>query len=175
MHDHLAVGAGKDGHIYVVDRDSMGKINTSTSDNSNAYQDLGGVFPGGVWSMPAYFNNTVYYGPNGNKLMAFSISNALLSTAPASMSATTFAYPGATPSVSANGTTNGIVWAMQAASSHGTTAVLHAFDATNLATELYNTNVTDNSADKYVTPMVANGKVYVGTPNAVVVFGLLNP
>jgi hypothetical protein len=185
---HLAVGAGKDEYLYLVNRDSMGKFNASNDtaiyqkvNDPNGNDSGAAVLGGGIWSAPAYFNNTVYYGPNGNKILAFSISNAKLSTSPVSMSPTTFGFPGATPSVSANGTSNGIVWAMQAVSANGTTATLHAYDATNLATELYNSNqagsrdnITDNSADKFVTPMVANGKVYIGTPNAVVVFGLIS-
>ena len=173
---HLAVGAGKDGNLYVVDRDNMGKFNAS---NDNAiYQQLNGALPGGVWSAPAYFNNTVYYGSVGQPLKAFPISNAKLAMTASSQSATQFGYPGTTPSVSSSGTANGIVWAIQNGSSTG---VLHAYDATNLASELYNSNMAAGSRDsfatstndKFVTPLIANGKVYVGTPNAVVVFGLL--
>ena len=171
----LAVGAGKDSNMYIVNRNNMGKFNPN---NDNAiYQEIDGVLGGGVWSVPAYFNGVVYYGPNGNNLMAFPISNAKLATQPSSQSPSQFGYPGATPSISANGTSNGIVWAIQ----NGSTGTLYAYDATNLANELYNSNqagsrdqFADNSNDKFVAPMIANGKVYVGTPNAVVVFGLLN-
>jgi hypothetical protein len=167
---HLAVGSGKDAIIYVVDRDNMGKFN-STADN--IYQQINGQI-GGVWSKPSYFNNTVYYGAVGDHLKAFPITSALLALTPSSQSSASFAYPGTTPSISANGTTNGIVWAVEANS----TGILHAYDATNLTNELYNSNQAANNRDqfsdnKYVTPMVANGKVYVGTPNSVVVFGLL--
>jgi hypothetical protein len=172
---HLAVGAGKDSNLYVVSRDSMGKYATN---DSGIYQELSGALPGGIWSAPAYFNNTVYYGPSGNALRAFQISNAMLALSPSSVSSSSFGYPGATPSISANGTSNGIVWVIQS----GSTGTLHAFNATNLATELYNSNQAgtrdqfpDSSNDKFVTPMIANGKVYVGTPNAVVVFGLTTP
>ena len=169
---HLAVGAGKDTHIYVVDRDLMGKFNTDT--DSAIYQQINGELSGGVYSMPAYFDNTVYFGAVGDSLKAFSIVNAKLGASAASKSAISYAYPGASPSVSANGTTNGIVWTVQNAS----TGVLHAYDATNLASELYNSNQAANNRDqfsgnKFITPMIANGKVYVGTPNSVVVFGLL--
>jgi len=174
---HLAVGAGKDGNMYVVNRDDMGKFNAS---NDNAiYQQRNGALPGGVWAAPAYFNGTIYYGSVGQPLKAFPISNAKVG-ASTSQSPAPFGYPGTTPSVSANGTSNGIVWAIENGSSTGT---LHAYDATNLAQELYNSNMaagsrdsfSTNSNDKFVTPLIANGKVYVGTPNAVVVFGLLNP
>ncbi len=167
---HLAVGSGKDAIIYVVDRDNMGKF-SSTADN--IYQQINGQI-GGVWSKPSYFNNTVYYGAVGDHLKSFPITSAKLSTTPATQSSNSFAYPGTTPSISANGTSNGIVWAVE----NGSTGVLHAYNATNLTSELYNSNQAANSRDhfsdnKYVTPMVANGKVYVGTPNSVVVFGLL--
>ena len=94
---HLAVGAGKDTNIYVVDRDNMGKFNASIN---AIYQELPNALSGGAFSMAALFNSTVYYAGVGDHLKAFSISNALLATTPASESANTFAYPGATPSVS---------------------------------------------------------------------------
>ena len=170
---HLAVGAGKDGNLYVVDRDSMGKFNAG---QNNIYQELPGVLGGGIWSMPAYFNNTVYYGPVGNNLMAFTISNAKLSSSPTSQSGNVFPYPGATPSVSANGSKNAILWAAE----NNNPAVLHAYDASNLANELYNSNQASGGRDqfgagnKFITPMIVNGKVYVGTTNGVGVFGLLS-
>ena len=104
---HLAVGAGKDSNIYVVNRDNMGKFNPN---NDNAiYQKLAGALPGGVWANPAYFNNTVYYGPVGNPLKAFPIGNAMLASSPSSQSSISFEYPGTSPAVSANGISNGIV------------------------------------------------------------------
>jgi hypothetical protein len=169
---HLMVGAGKDGNIYVVDRDSMGKFNASTNSN---YQTLSGVLPGGIWSTPAYFNGTVYYGDVSGTLKAFAISSARLGATPQSQSATQFIYPGTAPSVSANGTANGIVWAHENAN----LAVLHAYDAANLAHEIYNSNQAAGNRDqfgagnKYITPTVADGKVFVGTTNSVAVFGLL--
>ena len=170
---HLMVGAGKDGNIYVVDRDSMGKFNASSNQN---YQTLNSALPGGIWSTPAYFNGTVYYADVSGTLKAFAISSAKLASAPQSQSATQFVYPGTAPSVSANGSANGIVWAHENAS----TAVLHAYDATDLAHELYNSNQAAANRDqfgtgnKYITPAVADGKVFVGTTNAVAVFGLLH-
>ena len=130
---HLVVGAGKDGNIYVVNRDAMGKFNASAN---QIWQELDGALPGGVWSTPAYFNNTVYYADVGGSLKAFGISSAKLSSAPTSQTSTSFAYPGTSPSVSANGTSNAILWSAENASP----AVLHAYDATNLARELYNSN-----------------------------------
>jgi hypothetical protein len=170
---HLAVGAGKDGHIYVANRDQMGKFNTSS--DSGIYQEIGSSGLGGaVYSTPAYFNNTLYNGAVGDRLRAFSLSNAKLNSPSSSQTSASFAYPGTTPSISANGSSNGIVWAVE--NNHG--GVLHAYDATNLATELYNSNQAANGRDtfadnKFITPMIANGKVFVGTSNSVTVFGLL--
>src|SRR5208282_6928123 len=97
---HLAVGAGKDSNIYVVDRDNMGKFNPNNNAN---YQELAGALPGGVWANPAYFNNTVYYGSVGSPIKAFTIINAKLSTSATAQTSNSFGYPGTTPSVSANG------------------------------------------------------------------------
>ena len=109
---HLAVGAGKDGNIYIVNRDSMGKFDPA----SESYlPELLGALPGGVFSMPAYFNNTVYYGAVGQSIRAFAISNAQLSSVPTSRTGTVFPYPGSTPSISANGAKNGILWAVETA------------------------------------------------------------
>jgi hypothetical protein len=169
---HLMVGAGKDGTLYVVNRDSMGKFNPSSN---NIWQQLTGALPGGVFSTPAYFNNTVYYADINGALKAFPITNAMLGKASAAQSTTSFPFPGASPVVSANGTANGIVWAHE----NSTPAVLHAYDATNLTHELYNSNQAANNRDhpgngnKFITPTVADGKVFLGTQNSVAVFGLL--
>jgi hypothetical protein len=169
---HLAVGAGKDSNIYVADRDAMGKFSPS---KNNIYQEIQGGLSGSVFSMPAYFNNAIYYGAVGDNIKAFAISNAQLGGAPASQTGNAFGYPGATPSISANGTSNAILWAAENAGS----AVLHAYDATNLSRELYNSNQASGGRDqfgsgnKFITPMITNGKVYVGTTNGVGVFGLL--
>jgi outer membrane protein assembly factor BamB len=171
---YLAIGAGKDQNLYVVDRTNMGKFNPQ---NNNAiYQELDNVLGGGVWSMPAFFNGNVYYGPVGNNLLQFTFNNAMLSTAPVAKSAANFTYPGTTPSVSANGAQNGIVWAIEHSDP---TDVLHAYNASSVATELYNSGQAPNgrdhfgSASHFGTPMIVNGKVYVGTQNGVAVFGLL--
>ncbi len=171
---HLAVGAGKDGHIYLANRDMMGKFNTNN--DSGIYQEIdSNGLGGGVWASPAYFNDTLYYGAVNDTIRAFSISNAKIVTPAASRSAEDYGYPGATPSISANGTSNGIVWAVQNNNGSG---VLYAYDAANLGNELYNSNQASNGRDnfadnKFITPMIANGKVYVATPNGVIVFGLL--
>jgi len=170
---HLAVGAGKDSNIYVVDRDSMGKFNPSAN---NIYQEIQNALAGGVFSMPAYFNNTVYYGAVGDSIKAFAISSARLASTPSSHTVNVFPYPGATPAASANGTGNAILWAVE----NSNPGVLHAYDAGNLATELYNSNQSSGGRDqfgagnKFITPTVVNGKVYVGTTTGVGVFGLLH-
>ncbi|MBS0365397.1 MAG: PQQ-binding-like beta-propeller repeat protein [Proteobacteria bacterium] len=167
----LAVGAGKDGNIYVVDRSSMGKINPA----SNAiWQQLSGVLTGGIWSTPAWFNNTVYYGPAGNSMLAFPVSAARLAATPSSRTARAFTYPGSAPAVSANGTANGILWAHE----NSNPAVLHAYDASDLTRELYNSAQNPardglGAGNKFITPTIADGKVFVGTQNGVAVFGLL--
>jgi hypothetical protein len=176
---HLVVGAGKDANIYLADRDNMGKLNAGGSNNSNIYQEVSGALSGQVFSTPAFFNGVLYYGAVGDALKAFPMTNAKLATSPSSQSAVSFAYPGTTPSVSANGATNGIVWTLE--SSTSAAAVLHAYDAANLAHELYNSGQAVNGRDafgngnKFITPLVVNGKVYVGTPTGVAVFGLLGP
>jgi hypothetical protein len=170
---HLAVGAGKDTNIYLVNRDSMGKFNPNN--DSAIYQEIDGALPGGVWSMPGYFNGTVYFGGVNDTIKAFPFSSAKLATTPSSRSSETYGYPGATPSISANGTSNGIVWTVQAS---GTNGILHAYDATNLGNELYNSTQAANGRDsfadnKFITPVIAAGRVYVPTPTGVAVFGPL--
>lgn len=171
---HLAIGAGKDSNIYIVNRNNMGKFNPN---NNNAiYQEVDGALPGGDWSMPAYFGNSVYFAPQGNNLLQFKFTKAKLATSAASKSAATFEYPGSTPSVSANGSANAIVWAVE----HSNPSVLHAYDAINLGTELYNSNQAAGGRDQFGaashfgTPTIVNGKVYVGTTAGVAVFGLLS-
>jgi hypothetical protein len=168
---HLAVGAGKDGNIYVVNRDSMGKFSSTAN---KIYQEVPNALAGGVWAMPAYFNNTIYYGSVGSPILAFQISKAKLDAGPTAQTSNPFAYPGTTPSISANKAQNGIVWATENVS----LGTLHAYDATDLK-ELYNSNQAPGGRDhfgagnKFVTPTIANGKVYVGTTTGVGVFGLL--
>lgn len=175
---HLIVGSGKDTNIYLADRDNMGKFNPANNPmDSNIYQELPGAMAGLVYSTPAYFNGVLYYGADGDTLKAFPLTNARLATTPSSHSSVTFPHPGPTPSISANGTQNGIVWALE--SNLGSAGILHAYDPANLAHELYNSTQAANGRDsfgngnKFITPMIVNGKVYVGTQNGVAVFGLL--
>lgn len=167
---HLVVGAGKDGNLYVINRDDMGKFSSS---GNAAWQELDGALPGGIYSTPAYFNGTVYYGDAGGSLKAFAVTGAKLSSMPASQTATRFQFPGTAPAVTANGTSNGIVWAAE----NGSPAALHAYDAADLTHELYNSSQACSGrgnvgpGNKFITPTIADGMVFVGTTNGVAVFG----
>jgi outer membrane protein assembly factor BamB len=169
----LALGAGKTNKMYVVNRNAMGKF--SPKSDAALYQRLDHALSGPVFSTPAYFNNTVYFAAVNDTLKAFSIVDARLDPTPASRSAARFAYPGATPSISANGNADGIVWVVEARGSDA--GVLHAYDATDLTHELYSSSRTNGrdafSDNKFITPMIANGRVFVGTLTGVAVFGAL--
>lgn len=176
---HLIVGAGKDRNIYLADRDNLGKFNPATDPaDNNIYQELVGANTGLAYSSAAYFNGVLYYAADSDMLKAYPLVDAKMATTPSSVSPTKFQHPGPTPTVSANGTENGIVWALD--SNTNNPAVLHAYDPANLAHELYNSTQAANGRDsfgsgnKFITPMVVNGKVYVGTPTGVAVFGLLS-
>ena len=165
---HLALGAGKDGNIYVVNRDNMGKFDPNSN---HIYQQLTGAITG-AWSMAAYFNNTVYYATTNDRLKAFTIINGKLS--PASSATNTLEYPGATPSISANASSNGIVWSYN----NSSPAVLDAYEAANVSHQLYHTNMAGTrdhfgNGNKFMTPTIAKGRVYVGTASGIAIFGLL--
>jgi hypothetical protein len=174
----LAVAVGKEGSIYLLNRDNMGKYNASG--DSHIVQELPNAI-GGIYGMPAYFNGSVYFGGANDSLKAFTLSNGQFAPGLASESANVFGYPGPTPSISANGKTNGIVWALDVAAwGSGGPGVLHAYNAGNLSQELYNS--TQNAgrdqlgpAIKFTVPTIVNGKVYVGTGNSLAVFGLVAP
>jgi len=166
------IGAGKQGIIYVVNQQNMGKFNAT---KNNVIQTVTGS-AAGYRGSPAYFNNAVYYSGVSDFLTRYTLTSGLLSATPVSESPTKFNI-GSTPSVSANGTTNGIVWAID--KGVGTNAaVLHAYDASNVSHELYHSdqNVSRDNLGQGITfsvPTVANGKVYIGTKSNVVVYGLL--
>lgn len=168
-HPHLMVGAGKEGRIYLLDRDHLGGWQSGS--DSQIVQSIPGAIPG-VFGNPAYFNKTVYFCAAGDSLRAFPIANAQMATAPSSHSPTAFGYPGCVPTITANGTANAIVWALEQS------GTLHAYDATNLSRELFNSNQNQGrdglgSYVKFTAPAVANGKVFAGTQTALVVYGLL--
>jgi len=170
QHPHLMVGAGKEGRIYLLDRDHLGKLQSGS--DSQIVQSIPGNI-GGLYGNPAYFNKTIYLCGAGDYLKAFPVSSAHMNTTPSSQSAVSFSYPGCVPAISANGTSNAIVWMVEAS------GILHAYDATNLATELYNSNQNKNrdalgTAVKFSVPTVINGKVYAATQNSLAVYGLLS-
>ncbi len=167
---HLAVGAGKDQIIYIADRDSMGKFNVA---GDKIYQKDVWAIGGMEFATPAFFSGTMYYGAYKDYLRAFTFECGILPRLPASQSLKKFIYPGTTPSVSANGSSNGIVWAVE----NTTPAVLYAYDPRDLSKELYNSNQAGKrdqfSFNKFITPMIANGRVHIGTQTGVIVLGLL--
>lgn len=178
---HLAMTTDKTGTIYLINRDQMGHF---TMPSNSSRQSFGGGSKNR--SSFAFFNNVAYGGFAGEPLQAwaFNPSTELFTTTAQSKSGTIYGCncngAGTTPSVSANATANGIVWALDDSGFYHTAAILHAYNPANLATELYNSTQAANSRDaaaiavKFTTPTVANGKVYVGGRNAVTVYGLLN-
>jgi len=170
----LVVGAGKDTNIYVANRTNMGKFNPNN--NSQIYQEVTGALAGSVFSAPAFEDNAIYYGAVGDTIKAFSFNTSgLLNSTPASATSTKFSFPGATTSISGAAAGDLILWATENTSP----AVLHAYEAKNLSVELYNSNQAAGGRDhfgsgnKFITPTIANGKVYVGTASGVGVLGLL--
>ncbi len=169
----LLVAAGKQGMVYLVDRTNLGGFNAS---GNQVLQTLpAGTVPT-AHSMPAYWQNNVYFCGIADNAKAFQLSSGFLSTEPTSESATPISYPGATPSISANGTANGIVWILATAPVNH--AQLYAYDAANLSRELYDSEQNSGRDQagmgvKFVVPTVANGKVYVATQTEIDVYGLL--
>jgi Bacterial lectin/Chitobiase/beta-hexosaminidase C-terminal domain/Fn3 associated len=179
---HILIQSGKQGEVYLVNRDKMTSdgshyCNGCTSDPEIIQSISSGA---GLWSMPAYWNNQIYLWGNGGNLEAYSLTNGMLSKSPTSKSAESSGFPGSTPVVSSNGTTNGIVWAVESdAYTSSGPAILRAYNATNVSNLLYASNLTSGRdtlgpAVKFVVPVVTNGKVYVGAQKQVNVFGLLS-
>jgi hypothetical protein len=181
-HPHELVSAGKDGNAYLVDRDHMGGFNAGSD---QIVQTLVNAFPnnqpdptsGGNFSSPVYWNGSVYFAPVAGPAEAFKLANGLLSTSPTSQTSQTYGGRGGTMSVSANGGASGILWTLQTGGT-GAPGVLHAYDATNLGNELYNSNQAGtrdalNEWDKFTVPVVANGEVFVTSNFQLTVYGLL--
>jgi len=184
-HQHLLTMAGKSGTIYLIDRDNMGHFQAGS--DSQIVQAIPGALTG-MWSVPGWWNNHMYIVGAGYstsvsaplRQYTFDPGAGLLSTTPTSQSSMSFAFPGPTPVISANGNNNAIVWVIQVNQHAGTApAVLRAFDATNLTTELYDSQMNDardnaGPAVKFSVPTVVNGKVYVGTQTQLSVFGQIS-
>ncbi len=181
---HLAISSGKNGHIYLLNRDNFGGYYSAGKGNPQIVQELSGQLRQQMGT-PAYWNGRLYFGagisPYNDSIKVFAIRNGMLSTSPVSQSAAIYHLTRGTVSISANGNNNGIVWAVHTDAyydPHQGPAVLHAYDARNLTHELYNSNqrlTRDNPgpASKFTVPTVANGKVFVGTANQLSVYGLL--
>jgi hypothetical protein len=182
---HMLVGGDKSGAVYVVNRDSMGRYHSSGDQilqelpgavgvHVNNAGDCNAIANDCNYGTPAYWNGNIYFSGVNDNVKAFAVANGQLS-GPVSKSPTTYGFPGATPAVSASGTLNGILWVIEPIRS-----ILHAYDATNLGNELYNSTQASGGRDamksnvKFAPPTVANGKVYIGTKNALVVYGLLH-
>jgi len=177
-HAHLAVIGGKGAVIYVVNRDHMGKFMPGA--NPHAVQTI--KVGGGIMGAPAYWNGHLFYFPSNDVLKDFAVQNGRLSNQPVARGKNMIVDPGATPSVSANGTENGIVWVLETKGwrSSDRPAVLTAYEARNVANEIYNTEQNPardraGTARRFVVPVVANGRVYVATSGEVDVYGLLSP
>jgi uncharacterized repeat protein (TIGR03806 family) len=176
-HPHLIVGGDKSSHIYLADRDHMGHYRSTDNHQlvQEVYADTGRIF-----STPVYFNFHLYYQGIGGVLKSFAITNGYITPTPDSMTRTSFSGFGTTPSVSANGTSNAIVWTIQSDGAvRHTPAILHAYNATNLAEELYNSSQLPERDDpgnavKMSVPTVADGKVFVGAQSDLAIFGLGN-
>jgi hypothetical protein len=176
-HPRLAVAVDKSSTIYLVDRDNLGHFNRS--DNHQIVQEVQAA-TGRFFSTPAYFNYHLYCQGIGGMMKAYAITNGHITPTPESMTLSSFSGAGTTPSVSANGRCDGIVWTIQTDGAvSGRPAILHAYNATNLAVELYSSSqlpARDNPGDavKMTVPTVADGRVFVGTQNGLAIFGTAN-
>jgi hypothetical protein len=187
-HPHLAITAGKNGTIYVINRDDLGRYNPKN--DSQIVQTIVNIFPNGTYTTgnfkaPVYWNGRLYFSADADVIKSFSLDAGVVSTTPLSRSAFVVNYPGATLQVSSNGHTNPILWAVERVDLDPTgggvrrLGSLHAFDATNLGIELYNTNQAPNGRDtldftaKWSAPLIANGKVFVASERRLTVYGLL--
>jgi len=189
----LLAHQGKQGTIYLLNRNNLGKYCVSnspacTANDPQIVQEIPGA-TSGIWGAPAFWNGNLYWTGANDSVSAFSFNannSGLISTSPTSQSPQIFAFSAPTPSVSANGSNNGIVWALDGSgflsscSGYTDCQVLYAYSATNLGTALYSSDQAANARDvpggaiKFMTPVVANGKVYVGSQYSVSAFGLLS-
>ena len=158
-HSHLVVAGGKEGTLYLLDRDNLGRFHAD--DDSQIVQSVT-VSSRGIFSTPAFWENNLYIVGNGDDLKSFRLSDGRLSDWPTSRSGTVFGYSGATPAISSNGSTDGVVWVLKYIGR--APAVLYAYDATDVSRELYNSSQADTRdelglAVKFTVPTVVDGKV----------------
>jgi len=164
-HPHLLVGAGKEGRLYLLDRDHLGGVQTGA--DFAAVQTSPNMI-GPLFGVPAYFNGAIYFCAMNDSLKAYPIQNGVLPPIPSTQTNIAFGYPGAVPSISAHGTQNGIVWIVDAQ------AHLRAYSAEDLLHPLFDSGEL-GSYVKFSTPTIADGRVFVGTQDSLVVFGRLDP
>jgi hypothetical protein len=173
---HLGISAGKEGRIYLVNRDNLGHFQSSS--DSQIVQSIVGALGNGStannFSTATYWQGSIYFIGNHDVIKQFQLTNGLLSISPTSQGTTPYGYPGANMTVSSNGASNGIVWAIEASGMN----VLHVYDATHVSTELYNSDQAGTRdqfgvAIRFTVPTVINGKVYVAGQTQLAIFGLL--
>jgi hypothetical protein len=169
----LLTSAGKNNTIYLVDRDDMGQFNVAN--DNQIVQSL--PLPDVNYSMPVYFNGRVYYAPVGGTIRAYDLAGGEFSSTPTSQSSQSYGFPGAVLTISANGASDGILWAVERRGD-SSPGVLRAYDPGNVGIELYNSDLAGTEdtlgiASKFCVPLVANGRVYVGGRSELTVYGLL--
>ncbi len=170
----LAITGATNGALYLVNRDDLGGFAPSGPDRVVKTLNL----PGGIYGTPAYWQSTVYVAAAGDALKAYPLTGGILADVPSSQSGPIIGGAGASPTISSNGGSSGVVWVVDTSGADsGAPAVLRAFDATNLGVELYNSSRKPEdaagAAARLAVPTVANGRVYVGTQNEVTVYGLV--
>jgi hypothetical protein len=177
-HPNLMVATGKPGMLFLLDQANLGKFNSILSQDLqevNVLNSTNGV--GGLFGQPAYWNGNLYTVAIADYLKQFTVASGTISATPQSHSSNIYNHRGATPVVSADDATGGIVWALDISAYPSGPAVLNAYDATNVTTQLYGSPASGTGAAgnavKFTVPTVANGKVYVGTQGQLDVFGLL--
>jgi hypothetical protein len=170
--NHLLLASNKAGKLYIIDRDHMGHFHAG--DDSQILQTI--QLEGGIFSTPAVWQDKVYVSAVNDSLKCYRVNAGHLTLV--SDTGQALGYPGSTPVVSATGNSNGIVWTLQVDQQSSDAAVLHAYDATDLSRELYNSLQAGDrdqagASVKFTVPVVANGKVYVGGGDQLTVYGLL--
>jgi uncharacterized protein YjdB len=181
------IGGGKDGRVFVIDRNNMGGYNAAGPDNVLQTVQTGTQQFDNIWGAPAFWNGTIFYHTERDvlKIYKWNASTGTMSSQPTSTGNYVYLNHGASPSISANGTSNGIVWDVDnsgypgTGGSGGTPAILHAYDASNITRELYNSSLAPNGRDtaghacKFSVPTVTDGKVFLPTCTELDIYGQL--